>query len=108
MSDIASPESSTAALTACKAWAARGISADRVTFEKPTPLTATLHRCSHMPHSLLRLRRLARQPELRQRDVVVQRLEDHLHPAPHPGFRVRRLQQVPRQQRARRLVELDD
>ena len=45
---MASPESSTAALTACSACAARGISADRVTWENPTPLTATLHLFSHM------------------------------------------------------------
>src|SRR5712692_7548099 len=81
MSDRASPESSTAALTACSACAARGISADRVTRENPTPLTATLHRCSHIP-SPLRLRRFGRQPELGQREVVVQRLEDHLHATP--------------------------
>src|SRR5205823_9322438 len=48
MSDILSPESATASLTAASAWAASGISAERVTFEKPTPLTATLHRFSHM------------------------------------------------------------
>ena len=48
MSDMARPESATAPLTASSAWAASGISAERVTFENPTPLTATLHRCSHM------------------------------------------------------------
>src|SRR5919108_5453168 len=48
MSDMASPESSTAALTACSACAARGTSADRVIVENPTPLTATLHLCSHI------------------------------------------------------------
>ena len=48
MSDRASPESSTAPLTAASACAASGISAERVTREKPTPLTATLHRFSHM------------------------------------------------------------
>src|SRR6516162_4382771 len=51
MSDICNPESATASLTAVSAWTASGISAERVTFEKPTPLTATLHRFSHMrPH----------------------------------------------------------
>src|SRR5262247_28496 len=45
---VASPESSTAALTACSACAARGTSADRVILEKPTPLTATLHLFSHI------------------------------------------------------------
>src|SRR6266851_10295703 len=48
MSDIFSPESATASFTAVSAWAASGTSAERVTWEKPTPLTATLHRFSHM------------------------------------------------------------
>src|SRR5919109_4192491 len=48
MSDMASPESSTAAFTACSACAARGTSADRVMLENPTPLTATLHLFSHI------------------------------------------------------------
>src|SRR5262252_7275690 len=48
MSAMASPESSTAALTACSACAASGTSADRVILEKPTPLTATLHLFSHI------------------------------------------------------------
>src|SRR6266853_5888270 len=48
MSDISSPESATASLTAVSAWAASGTSAERLTFEKPTPLTATLHRFSHI------------------------------------------------------------
>src|ERR1700730_1320153 len=48
MSPSCSPESATASLTAVSAWAASGISAERVTLEKPTPLTATLHRFSHM------------------------------------------------------------
>src|ERR1700746_3323796 len=48
MSDICSPESATASFTAISAWAASGISAERVTFENPTPLTATLHRFSHI------------------------------------------------------------
>src|SRR5437667_11540211 len=96
MSDMASPESSTAPFTASSACAARGISAERVTREKPTPLTATLHRCSHMqPVSLS-----VRQPELRQRDVGVQRLEDHLHAPPHLRLGVGRFEQVGRQQRA--------
>src|SRR5688572_18286184 len=92
MSDMASPESSTAPWTACSACAASGISADRVTREKPTPLTATLHRCSHM------LWRAGRQPELRQRDVVVQRLEEHLHAPTHPGLRVGSVEQIRGQQ----------
>src|SRR5437868_807562 len=48
MSDIASPESATASFTAVSAWTASGTSAVRETFEKPTPLTATLHRFSHI------------------------------------------------------------
>src|SRR5207244_4546086 len=66
MSDMASPESSTAPLTASSACAARGISAERVTRENPTPLTATLHRCSHMRQLSLEC---SRQAELRQREV---------------------------------------
>src|SRR5213594_4269808 len=107
----ASPESSTAPLTAASACAASGISAERVTREKPTPLTATLHRFSHMrqlssmwPRLLL----VARQPELRQRDVVVQRLEDDLHAAPDLRFSIRSLQQIGGQQGAGRVVELHD
>src|SRR5712664_3781737 len=53
MSNICSPESATASLTAVNAWAASGMSAERVTFEKPTPLTATLHRFSHISVILL-------------------------------------------------------
>src|SRR5881628_1960614 len=105
MSDRASPESSTAPLTASSACAARGISAERVTRENPTPLTATLHRCSHMRRVSLRG---ARQAELRQRDVVVQRLEDHLHATPDLRLRVGSLEQIGRQQRARRVVQLHD
>src|ERR1700719_1877929 len=52
MSDIARPESATASLTAVSACAASGMSAVRETLEKPTPLTATLHRFSHMDVSL--------------------------------------------------------
>src|ERR1700693_4194316 len=48
MSDISRPESATASLTAVSAWAASGMSAERVTWENPTPLTATLHRFSHI------------------------------------------------------------
>src|SRR5438105_2394175 len=48
MSDIFSPESATAALTASSACAASGLSAVRVALENPTPLTATLHRLSHI------------------------------------------------------------
>src|SRR2546425_3155652 len=108
MSDMASPESSTAPFTASSACAARGISAERVTREKPTPLTATLHRCSHMRQISLRLLRVVRQPELRQRDVVVQRCEDHLHATPHLRLRVRSLQQIASQQRSWCVVELHD
>src|SRR5262247_2584173 len=113
MSDIFRPESSTAPLTASSAWAASGISAERVTFENPTPLTAILHRCSHMPinpPTLVRRGRLRapRQTELRQRDVVVQRLEDHFHPPPDLRFRVGCLQKIPGQEGAGRVVELDD
>src|SRR5882762_6870709 len=53
MSDILRPESATASLTAVSAWAASGMSAERVTLEKPTPLTATLHRFSHISVILL-------------------------------------------------------
>ena len=56
MSAICSPESATASLTAVKAWAASGMSAERETLEKPTPLTAILHRFSHI-ESLLSLSR---------------------------------------------------
>src|SRR5947209_9990607 len=79
MSDMARPESSTAPLTASRACAASGISAERVTLENPTPLTATLHRCSHMRSVPLELPCVERQPDLRQRDVEVQRHEEHLH-----------------------------
>src|SRR5215475_12814094 len=107
MSAIASPESSTAAWTAWSAYSARGTSADRVILEKPTPLTATLHLFSHIQPPLchcvgaglsearsprlrrrrgasltaplpLRLHLVWRQPELRQGDVIIQLLEDHL------------------------------
>src|SRR5207245_4857405 len=78
MSDMARPESSTAPLTASRACAASGISAERVTWENPTPLPAPLHRCSHMRSVSLELPGLARQPDLRQRDVVVVRLAANL------------------------------
>src|SRR3989442_9294290 len=104
MSARASPESSTAPLTASSACAASGISAERVTREKPTPLTATLHRCSHIQPVYLSVR----QPELRQRDVGVQRLEDHFHATAHLRLGVGRFEQVGRQQRAWGVVELDD
>src|SRR5213593_2796919 len=106
--DRASPESSTAPLTASSACAARGVSAERVTRENPTPLTATLHRCSHIRPISLRLVRAVRQPELRQRNVVVQRLEDHLYATPHLRLRVRSLQQIASQQGSRCVVELHD
>ena len=48
MSSIRSPKSATASFTAVNACAASGISAVLETLEKPTPLTATLHRLSHM------------------------------------------------------------
>src|SRR5690242_4499280 len=48
MSDIWRPESATASFTAVSAWAASGMSAERVTLEKPTPLTAILQRFSHI------------------------------------------------------------
>src|SRR5262245_19253833 len=104
MADIARPESSTAPLTAWSACAASGISAERVTLEKPTPLTATLHRFSHMGVVPSQLRRGPGQPELGQRDVVVERLEDDLHAAPHLRLRVRRLQQVAGEERPRGVV----
>src|SRR3989442_12260895 len=104
-SAMLSPESSTAPLTASSACAARGISAERVTRENPTPLTATLHRCSHMRRVSLRG---VRQAELRQRDVVVQRLEDHLHATPDLRLRVGSLEQIGGEQRSRRVVELYD
>src|SRR2546425_10359121 len=107
-SAMLSPESSTAPLTASSACAARGISAERVTRENPTPLTATLHRCSHMRPISLRLLRVVRQPELRQRNVVVQGLEDHLHATPHLRLRVRSLQQIAGQQCSGCVVELHD
>src|SRR5206468_173325 len=108
MSDMASPESATAPFTASSACAARGTSAERVTRENPTPLTATLHRCSHMRRISSGLPPVAREPELRQGEFVVQRLEDHLHAAPDFRFRIRSLQQVGGQQGARRVVELHD
>src|ERR1700693_3118488 len=98
MSDIASPLSATAPCTASSAWAASGISAERVTLKNPTPLTAPLQRFSHMPlslcvkHDLFRKpvstfrdhalfgRRRIDQTKLRQRDVVVERLENELPP----------------------------
>src|SRR5262245_27115769 len=94
MSSMARPESSTAPFTACSAWAARGISAERVTLENPTPLTATLHRCSHIWPISSGLRGVAREPELRQGEVVVQPLEDHLDPAPHLRLRVGSLEEI--------------
>src|SRR5215470_16478113 len=113
MSDIFRPESSTAPLTASSAWAASGISAERVTFENPTPLTAILHRCSHMPidpPKLVRRGRLraACEAELRQRDVVVELVEDHFYPPPDLRLRIGCPQKIPGQQRPRRVVELDD
>src|SRR5271169_3432409 len=95
MSDICSPESATASLTAVSAWAASAMSAERVTFEKPTPLTATLHRFSHMsPLSPSLGRRRACEAELRQGDVVVQLLEHDFDAPPDLGLGILRSQQV--------------
>src|SRR5260221_10498383 len=107
MSESFSPEPSTAALTACSACAPSGVSADRVARENPTPLTATLHRLSHMRHrSFTRTAPSAREPELRQRKVVVQRLEDNLHATPHLCLGIRSLQQIAGEQRPGCVVEL--
>src|ERR1700674_193007 len=126
MSDIRSPQSATAPFTASSAWAASGISAERETLEKPTPLMATLQRFSHMAlplfvkHDLFRKpvstfrdhalfgRRRARQTKLWQRDVVVERLEHDLHPPPDLRLRVGRSAKVTGEQRAGRLVKLHD
>src|SRR6266403_3204878 len=107
MSDILSPESATASCTAVSAWAASGISAERVTLEKPAPLTATLHRFSHMwPLPSVGWRR-RREAKLRQGDVVVQLLEDDLDPPPDLRLGVGRVQQIAREQGAGCIVELD-
>src|SRR5712671_4142516 len=108
MSDICSPESATASLTAVSAWAASGTSAERVTLEKPTPLTATLHRFSHMGLFSSLGRRRARKAKLRQCDVVVQLFEDDLDAPPDLRLGMRRLEQVAGEQRAGRIVEFDD
>src|ERR1700676_5629538 len=104
MSSIRRPESATASFTAVNACAASGMSAIRETLENPTPLTAILHRLSHMrclPLSPC-------EPELRQRDVVVQFLKENLNAAANLRLGILRLQQVAGEQRARRLVELHD
>src|SRR5579884_4408234 len=107
MSSRCNPESATASLTAVSACTASGVSAERVTLEKPTPLTATLHRFSHMgPPSLGRCR--AREPKLRQGDVVVQCLEDDLDAPPDLRLGIGRVQQIADEQCAGRVVELDD
>src|SRR6516225_12186289 len=94
MSEICSPESATASFTAVSACAASGISAERVILEKPTPLTATLHRFSHM-WPLPSLGRIGvREAKLGQCDVVVQLFEDDLHAPPDLRLGIRRLQQV--------------
>src|SRR5579872_6499435 len=103
MSDIWRPESATASLTAVSACAASGISAERVTFEYPTPLTAILQRFSHIAIALLLC-----QPELRQGDVVVQFLEDYLDPSPDLAVGVFRAQKVAGHQRAGSVVQFDD
>src|SRR5262249_45002336 len=105
MSESSNPESATASLTAVNAWAASGISAERVTLEKPTPLTATLHRFSHMGPLL---RRRARQVELRQGDLGGQFLEHDLDAPPDLGFGILRFQKIAGEQCAGRIVELDD
>src|SRR5437016_6895756 len=107
MSDIASPLSATAPFTASSAWAASGISAERVTLEKPTPLTATLQRFSHMRLSLCGRRRI-RQTKLRQRDVVVERFEDDLDPTSDLRLRIGRVEKIAGEQRAGRRVKLHD
>ena len=129
MSDICSPESATASLTAVSAWAASGISAERVTLEKPTPLTATLHRFSHIGLPLTRV------------GVIPSAVQQFLpagsraraQPSPHRARRncgkvmssfsfskttstrrptfasvYRRFQQIAGHQRTGRIVELDD
>src|SRR5436190_4859714 len=108
MSDILSPESATASLTAASAWAASGISAERVTFEKPTPLTATLHRFSHIcpSHSLGRCQ--VRETKLRQCDLVVQLLEDDLDAPPDLCCGIGRLQEITGEQRPGGVIEFDD
>ena len=53
----------------------------------------------------LRLRLVWRQPELRQGDVIVQLLEDHLDAPPHLRRGIGRFQQIASQQGAFRLVE---
>src|SRR5207244_10920376 len=101
MSDISSPESAIASLTAVSAWAASGISAERVTLEKPTPLTATLHRFSHMwPLPSVGWRR-TREAKLREGDVVVQLLEDDLDAPPDFRLGIGRFQHVASQPRPR-------
>src|SRR6266849_6220367 len=106
MSDICSPESATASLTAVSAWAASGISAERVTFENPTPLTATLHRFSHMRPLPSFCRNRLREAKLRQCDLVVQCLEDDLDALSDLRLGVLRFQEVAGHQRAGRIVEL--
>ena len=41
-----------------------------------------------------RLRLFSCQPELRQRDVIIELLEDHLDATPYPGLGIGRLQQI--------------
>src|SRR5580704_954322 len=103
MSSIRSPESATASCTAVSACAANGISALRETFEYPTPLTAILHRLSHMPCLPLK-----REPELRQRDIVVQFLEHDLDAAADFRLGVLGAQKVAGEQGTRRRVKFDD
>ena len=102
MSAMASPESSTAPLTASSACAARGISAERVAFENPTPLTAILQRFSHMRHSLRASRNCG--------SVISSFSGWNTTSTRRPTFAsvYSALQQVARHQRAGRVVELDD
>src|SRR5205085_11525572 len=81
MSQRLSTDCASAAFSAVSARATSGISAQRVTFEKPTPLMATLHRFSHIWRFLL-LGPHGSEAKLRQRDLVVQFLENHLDPPP--------------------------
>src|ERR1700740_1843402 len=99
MSAICSPESATASFTAVSAWAARGISAERVTLENPAPLTATLHRFSHMRPLPLTRPAACAPSETAAMYVVVQLLEDGLYAPPDLRLGVFRFQQVSGEQR---------
>src|SRR5215469_1845684 len=107
MSDIFRPESATASFTAVSACAASGISAERVTLENPTPLTATLHRFSHIRASSLS-RGGAAEAELRQGDVLIEFLEHDLYAPPDFRLCIFSIEQIARHQGTGRVVELDD